>query len=134
MGIIDSFLSACGVGETTRPDAPAVQEDLQDAVELTTEHLDGAVVFRDSETGGTTITGTLSVAGETREQVTGCFASVLETLVRTYREQEGLGPAEVKLEAHPACDRTLRVRAHEVMPDGTGGRVTTDDLADHFEI
>lgn len=135
MGIIGTLLNACGVGGgEDRSDVKAVQEALQDAVELQSEHLDGAVRFQDSSQEGTVISGVFTVAGEDRAKVTACFAEVLDTVVRTYREQEGVRTACVRLAAHPAGDRATRVTTADVVAPADGEDVTTDDLAAHFGL
>lgn len=133
MGIVGTLLSAC-LGRRPRSDASAVQSALVDAVGQMPEHIDGALRFQDAMNAGTRISGNLTLAGGDRAGVEASLSSVLETVIRTYREQADVRTASVLLEAHPEGDAATRVMASDVVPPGDGTRVTTDDLAAHFGL
>lgn len=132
MGIIASLLAACGVGG--RSDVGAVQDALRSEVEALPEHLDGQVQFQDTTNAGTTISGVLTLAGDDREQVEQSLLTVLEAVVRTYREQPDVRTAYVRLEGHPDGDRATRVVSADVVAPSSGANITTDDLATHFGL
>lgn len=134
MGIIEGLLTACGLGGLGgRSDVDAVTAALRTAVEGLPEHLDGLVQFQDSATAGTAIGGVLVLAGRDRAEVARSLLLVLETVSRTYDQQQGARTAAVRIEAHPEGDRDTRVRAAELVPPSSGADVTTEDLAAHLE-
>lgn len=132
VGILGTLLTACGLGP--RSDVEAVGAALHEAVAALPEHLDGQVRFQDSTNAGTTISGVLVLAGESREQVAESLLVVLETVARTYAEQPGVRTAFVRIEGHPEADDALRVLAAEVVEPSSGANITTEDLAAHFGL
>jgi len=131
VGILGSLLAACGMGG--RSDVDAVAAALRDAVEALPEHLDGEVRFQDSANAGTFVSGVLVLAGQEREAVETSLLRVLQTVDLVYREQARVRTAFVRIEAHPAGDRGLRVLATDVIPAGSAANITTDDLTAFFE-
>lgn len=129
------LLAGCTLlGGGERSDPEAVQAELRSAAEALPEHLEGNVFFQDSTMTGTTISGVLEVTGDDRESTLAAYTTVLETVIRVYLEQPGVGTATVRLEAHPANDDVMRLFPSDVLGLDEQRNVTSDELAEHFGL
>lgn len=112
----------------------AVQEALQGAVEALPEHIDGTVHFQDSGMTGTVINGVLIVAGDDRDEALASFTKILETTLRVYLEQSGVGTATVRLEARLDPESSMRLFPSDVLGLDEQRNVDSDELAEYFGL
>lgn len=132
LGFTGFALSGCFWRSTSDPSA--VADALNSAVAALPEHIDGRLQFRDSFSAGTAIGGVLTLAGRNSSEVADSLRAVLEAIIRTYVDQPGTDTAFVRVEGHPDGDTAIRVHAVDIVPASSGANVTTDDLAEFFDL
>lgn len=130
VGGLVASLTACG-----GLDVHAVTDDLQVAIEGVPQYAGGDVRFTDDFTQGTVISGILRVTGDDRaDAVAGCEA-ILEAVAESYPTVIGANAADVELTCSPARDGPEHtVAAADVLTEHGRGKITTDDLREHFGL
>lgn len=121
-------LAACG-----RLDVHDVKDDLQAAIEAVPQCRGGQIHFTDDVTQGTVISGTVGVIAEDRAEATAGFEAVLEALAEAYPTGIGVNAADVELTGNYDDDASP-ITAADVLTGHGPGKITTDDLREHFGL
>lgn len=136
VGALGASLTACG-----RSDPLEVADALDEAVAALPEYIAGDFHVTDNVSAGTHIEADLALVGETPDEVGASLTVVLETVIRTYREQANTRTADVGISGHSAGSRRYQepadnvVHTSDVIRSVSGSNiVTTDDLEEHFGL